>query len=198
MNLKSYLRGIGAGLIVAALLMGISKPAVPTQTKVDNTTLLEASVSKNTTEEVRFSVSKEEKGSQPLIVKEETVSDVSENTVTEPVEEKKSEEAVVKEQETAEPVSDTDIVTPPSIDPMPENDTGFETNGDVVEIRVIKGDSSVSVSRRLYEAGLVESAVEFDKYLCANGYDKFICVGTFEIYEGSDFETIAKIISRRK
>ena len=68
---------------------------------------------------------------------------------------------------------------------------------DGATITVIRGDSSVSVARRLYEAGLVESAVEFDKYLCDNGYDKVISVGTYDIHYGMDFADIAKLITRR-
>lgn len=50
----------------------------------------------------------------------------------------------------------------------------------------------------MFEAGLVESAVEFDKFLCSNGYDHSISVGTYEIEYGLDFETMAKIITRRQ
>ena len=63
---------------------------------------------------------------------------------------------------------------------------------------VMRGDSSVRVARHLFEAGMVESAVEFDKYLCQNGYDHSISVGTYEIAYGLDFETMAKIITRRR
>ena len=56
---------------------------------------------------------------------------------------------------------------------------------------------SVSVARRIYEAGLVESAVEFDKYLCDNGYDKVISVGTYNIEYGMDFDEIARVITRK-
>ena len=65
-------------------------------------------------------------------------------------------------------------------------------------ISIYKGDSSVTVSRRMYEAGLIESAVEFDQFLCENGYDKYLCVGDYDILVGLDFDTMAKIITRRK
>ena len=97
----------------------------------------------------------------------------------------------------AEPDAPPEPEGPPAIDPMPEDETGYVTNGETVVIKVIKGDSSVSVSRRVFEAGLVESAVEFDRYLCDNHYDKSISVGEYEIAIGADFETIAKIITRR-
>ncbi len=67
----------------------------------------------------------------------------------------------------------------------------------LAEFSVMRGDSSVRVARHMFEAGLVESAVEFDEFLCKNGYDHSISVGTYEIPYGLDFETMAKIITRR-
>jgi len=46
-------------------------------------------------------------------------------------------------------------------------------------------------------AGLVESAAEFDEYLCNNGYDKILSTGTHKIKENSTYEEIAKALSGR-
>ena len=82
------------------------------------------------------------------------------------------------------------------INPLPEGEDGYVAGEETVKITIVRGDSSVSVSRRLFEAGLIESAVEFDQYLCNNGYDKRISVGNYEIPYGLDFEGIAKTIAR--
>jgi cell division protein YceG involved in septum cleavage len=66
----------------------------------------------------------------------------------------------------------------------------------MITIVIYSGDSSVAVSRRLEAAGLVPSAVRYDRYLCDNDYDKILRVGTYEIPEGADDETIAEIITR--
>jgi len=58
-----------------------------------------------------------------------------------------------------------------------------------------KGYSSTKVARLLAEMGLVENADEYDKFLCRNGYDSKICVGTFKIPAGSTKEEIARIIT---
>lgn len=71
-------------------------------------------------------------------------------------------------------------------------------NAEMITIVVKKGDSSVSVSKDLAEAGLVEGAATFDKYLCANGYDKKISVGTYHIPMGASEEDIAKVITGKK
>lgn len=194
MNLKSYLRGIGAGLIVAALVMGAATPKTAKAVSEPSKETLVETVKKNeeakTAEEnvVIASIPEapavnEVPAGEPSL---DTKEDVSENVPEVEVPD-------VSESDTEQ----EEEITPPSIDPMPEDETGFTTDGQMVEIQIVRGDSSVSVSRRMFEAGLVESAVEFDKYLCENHYDKYISVGTYEIEMGSDFETMAEIISHR-
>lgn len=60
------------------------------------------------------------------------------------------------------------------------------------------GQSSYGVSKSLVEAGLVEDASDFDRYLEDNGYSKRISTGTYEIPVGSTEEEIAKIITRSR
>ena len=52
--------------------------------------------------------------------------------------------------------------------------------------------SSESAALAVKNAGLVESDTEFNKYLCSEGYDKRLRVGSFDIPKDADFETIAK------
>jgi len=79
-----------------------------------------------------------------------------------------------------------------------ENNTQQTGESGVVSITVYRGYSSYPVAKLLAEAGLVESATGYDAYLCANGYDKRISVGTFEISVGSSEEEIAKLITGQK
>ena len=79
-----------------------------------------------------------------------------------------------------------------------ENNTQRTGESGVISITVYRGYSSYTVAKLLAEAGLVESATGYDAYLCANGYDKRISVGTFEISVGSSEEEIAKLITGQK
>ena len=72
------------------------------------------------------------------------------------------------------------------------NDNKSVSTGETVKVEVNSGMSSESVAAAVMKAGLVESDTEFNKYLCENGYDKRLRVGSFEIQKGSDFETISK------
>lgn len=190
-------------MIMTALIMSVANPGKAGEVIEKKETLLEASAasekgSASGNEAISGNVNNntgniseketEESGSQRK-------ADVSEASVTVSVSENEAGVVTDISDETSD-VSDN-MITPPTIDPLPKGDEGFTVEGDVIEIKVISGDSSVSVSRRLFEAGLVESAVEFDKFLCENGYDKLIRVGTFTITEGSDFETIAHSLTGR-
>ena len=70
--------------------------------------------------------------------------------------------------------------------------------GRSVTLEVRRGDSSVAVARRAAEAGLVSSAADFDVFLCRNGYDKRISVGSYEIIEGMTEKEIADIITKSR
>lgn len=204
MKLKSYLRGIGAGMIVAALIMGIAAPKgnakapEPEQKQtllesVQDISAKDADASSNASDG-QESVSEGE-GVRVVSVPSPSSTETGSEPEDTSQEGGKTEFVDVSE---AEPETAPEPEGPPAIDPMPEDETGYVSNGETVVIKVIKGDSSVSVSRRIFEAGLVESAVEFDRYLCDNHYDKSISVGEYEIAIGADFETIAKTITRRK
>ncbi|MDO4189818.1 MAG: hypothetical protein Q4D29_12615, partial [Lachnospiraceae bacterium] len=68
-------------------------------------------------------------------------------------------------------------------------------SGKAYTLRVEKGYSSDKVAKILEDAGVVNSAASFDKYLCSNGYDHRISVGTYQIPAGADYGTIAKMIT---
>lgn len=69
---------------------------------------------------------------------------------------------------------------------------------EIITFEVYQGDTSVSVSRRAKEMGLVESAADFDVFLCQNGYDKRISIGTYEITVGATEKEIADIVTESR
>ena len=62
-------------------------------------------------------------------------------------------------------------------------------------ITVGSGDGSYSVSKKLADVGAIESAGDFDTYLCNNGYDKKIRTGTYTIPANASEEQMARIIT---
>ncbi len=82
----------------------------------------------------------------------------------------------------------------PTASPTPQPAASLAPAGDVVTLVINRGESSVTVSKNLEELGLVEDYWAFDRYLCENGFDHSIGTGTYEIPLGTAEEEIARII----
>ena len=74
-----------------------------------------------------------------------------------------------------------------------------ETTSEFPKVLIISsGEGSYTVSKKLAELGVVESATDFDSYLCEHGYDKKIRAGTYTIPVGATDEQMAKIVTGSK
>lgn len=192
MKLKYYLRGLGIGMIVTALILGISfshRQGQETQIltddqireraeqlgMVDSSELTLAALQNSVQQQAQENTEKTEASPEPET--EETT------TTSEP-------ENTMEPETTAAPENTVE----PEATPQPETIAASEAS-QTVTVTVKKGASSGSVSSRLQEAGLVEDAKTFDNYLCNNGYSRSINPGTYEIVPGTSEEEIAKIIT---
>jgi hypothetical protein len=66
-----------------------------------------------------------------------------------------------------------------------------------IDIIVSSGDDSGKVSRKLYNAGIVDSASEYDAFLMQHGYDKKISVGTKTINITDTWQEIAEKLTSK-
>lgn len=175
MKLKYYLRGLGIGMIVTALILGISfshRQGQETQTLTDD--------------QIR------ERAEQlGMVDSSELTLAALQNSVQQQAQENTEKTEASPEPETEEAMTTT---SEPEATPQPETIVASEA-AQTVTVTVKKGASSGSVSSRLQEAGLVEDAKTFDNYLCNNGYSRSINPGTYEIVPGTSEEEIAKIIT---
>lgn len=69
--------------------------------------------------------------------------------------------------------------------------------GDVIEIVIASGDDSGTVARKLYNAGLIENASEYDAYLMQHGYDKRLSTGNKMISLSDGWQEIAEKITSK-
>ena len=210
MKLKYYLRGLGIGMIVTALILGISFSNRQDQTSqimtddqireraaelgmVDSSELTLAALqnsekqpTEGTPEETTQTQEQNNIEAEPeTTVPAETQATVEPETTQEP-------------EATAEP--EPEKTAEPEMTAAPETTAEQEVTEapqrtQTASITIQRGDDSGSASRRLYEAGLVENAKAFDNYLCNNGYSRSINPGTYEIAPGTSEEEIAKIIT---
>ena len=202
MKLKYYLRGLGIGMIVTALILGISF-----SNRQDQTSQI------MTDDQIR-----ERAAELGMVDSSELTLAALQNSAKQPTEGTPEETTQTQEQNNieAEPETTVPAETQATVEPEttqeseattePEKTAGPETTAEpevteapqrtqTASITIQRGDDSGSVSRWLYEAGLVENAKAFDNYLCNNGYSRSINPGTYEIAPGTSEEEIAKIIT---
>lgn len=68
--------------------------------------------------------------------------------------------------------------------------------GDTVEIVIVSGDDSGTVARKLYNAGLIENADEYNSFLVQHKYDRRLSTGTKTISLSDSWQEIADKITR--
>lgn len=204
MKLKYYLRGLGIGMIVTALILGISFSNRQDQTSQimtdDQIRERAAELGMVDSSELTLAALQNSEKQPTEGTPEETTQTQEQNNI-----EVEPETTVPAEtQATVEP--ETTQESEATTEPEPEKTVGPETTAEpevteapqrtqTASITIQRGDDSGSASRRLYEAGLVENAKAFDNYLCNNGYSRSINPGTYEIAPGTSEEEIAKIIT---
>lgn len=190
MKLKYYLRGLGIGMIVTALILGISF-----SNRQDQTSQI------MTDDQIR-----ERAAELGMVDSSELTLAALQNSEKQPTEGTPEETTQTQEQNNIEAELETTQESEATTEPEPEKTVGPETTAEpevteapqrtqTASITIQRGDDSGSASRRLYEAGLVENAKAFDNYLCNNGYSRSINPGTYEIAPGTSEEEIAKIIT---
>ena len=206
MKLKYYLRGLGIGVFVSVLIVGLASGRQKMTdeeviARAKELGMVESMVLSNMNNPQQGSVSagngqvnstEETEPEQTLPIESEPIE--SEPVESEPVETEPIEtEPVETEPVETEPVESEPVETEP-IETKPVETTPV---GETVTITIRSGESSVTVSKTLEAAGLVENASAYDRFLCENGYDRKIRVGSYEIPVGASEEEIAEIIAGR-
>ena len=181
MKLRYYLRGLGIGIFVTALILSItSEPAKPlTDAEIRAKALTLGMVDGE-------SRTLSNSGSEPASAKDQAQPSKTPEGSESPA---PSESPVSSES----PVPSESPVS--SENPVPSASPSKEPQKGTVTIRIVRGDGSYTVSRRLEEAGLVDSAREFDAYLAEQGYDKSVRTGTYEIPADATWKEIADMIA---
>lgn len=227
-----YLRGLGLGMIVTALVLSFG-------VKSENKTMTDAEVRARAkelgmveeSEKLKDAVSKEavngeeaaavvtdsanenepaEEVTEPNEVKadgtdksEEPVEDKKpeatkddagkpEEVIEEPIKESSQEEKVEDDKDAAEIDNKKEEIKEAARDEKKSED---DKSKKPYSLKIERGYSSDRVAGILEDAGVIDNAAAFDRYLCSNGYDKRISVGSYQIPKGADYSTVAKLIT---
>ena len=218
MNLKYYLRGLGIGIIVTALIMGIvtggKGRSLSDEEIIKRAEQLGMTMESDVLSEALPEAEEEEAPMQEdASAQAELQDNAMENGEQDPQnaeaapQEEEAEEGTEQQTEESIPDEEAEESLPEEsqqdgtegADTAPEGEALQEADDQAekeIPISISGGEGSMSVCRKLQEAGLVASASEFDTFLCQNGYDKKLKAGDFEIPEQADPEQIARILCR--
>lgn len=233
MKLKYYLRGLGIGIVVTAIIMSFTKkPEELTDAEIKiraaKLGMVEENVladiaknnQKNTIdlkqdakEAEENTVKAEEKtDNTPEAETADNMTEAEENIENSPnttdVESEPTDTTVEIGTEPADTTIETekeptdtiveigaesemqDMILEPEVNGIGEQGT-VES---YIVITIEAGNGSEVVCQKLFEAGLVNSPVEYNRYLMENGYDKKLRSGNHEIPAGASEEEMAKIL----
>lgn len=195
MKMKYYMRGLGIGIIVTALLMGVALSG--RKESMTDEEIRQRALEMGMVEE-DGGVLADDLGTEETETPEDGNQTISENETVgaaDPVGQEELSEP--EEQETVQDdLSGTDetAAEPSAQEPSVTEPSAMEE--DSVTIVVYSGDGSRRVADRLKEAGVIEDAEAFDVFLCQNGYDKRIAAGEHEIPAGATGQEIAEALTR--
>ena len=172
MKIKSFIRGMGCGIIIASLVILLTlykyvyfkndskKNSDGKKVKTENITCSSNDVIKETKEEINKDTEK----------KEETTA-------------KDNKEVTKKEETTKEETTEQETTIQETTE-----------SGDKVTIEISKGTSSDDAAKVLKEAGLIDDEKAFDDFMKENNYESKLKIGSYSIEKGADFEQIAQKI----
>ena len=196
MKLKYYLRGLGIGIFVTALIMTIAssgKGAMTDEEVIRRATELGMVTSSKTL------ISQQQEES---LTETERPVEVTQAPTPEPVEETMQpsvEEPTDAPQESSEERQESEPTEVPTDEPVAESEeepADTPQPGESVTLTVYSGEHSATVAKRMEELGLIDDYLDFDDYLCDNGYSRFVNSGIYKIKPGLSYEELAKIITR--
>lgn len=189
MKAKYILRGLGLGMIITAVVMGAYTKSAVADARVEALReygLGEEAKLAETLVDVENNKDKDE---------ESAVLDTSEDAAAVQGEEI-PEPAVSSWPDAAEDEQQESQETGQSAEPQEAGEIVDGQSG-TITIEISRGDDSGTVARKLYNAGLVENAAEYDAFLMQHGYDKRLNTGTKIINATDSWKDIAEKLVKK-
>lgn len=211
-RLKYYLRALGVGIVVTALLMGYSQRGQAQMTdeeilaRAAELGMTELATATPKPDESLLSAANQAARPTPSPGAQPTASPAADSAEQPTASPAAQPTAAPKVDSTASPVADSAVQPAATSTAAPKADSTASPvtvptvapDGEVVTLVINRGESSVTVSKSLQALGLVEDYREYDRFLCDNGYDHSISTGTYEIPLGVTDEEIARIITKKR
>ena len=180
MKLKYYLRGLGIGILVTAVIMGVTQGS------------RKETLSDREIRERAAALGMVEPGNS--LADLEAAETPAATEIPEAIETPVATE-IPEAIET--PAATEALAATPEVTARPTQKPAEEEEGSSYTFEIQAGDSSYQVAYRLQQAGLVADARDFDNYLCSKEYDRKLKTGSYEIPETATEEEISEILCGR-
>ena len=192
MKLKYYLRGLGIGILVTAVIMGVTQGS--RKETLSDREIRERAAALGMVEPGN-SLADLEAAETPAATE---IPEAIETPVATEIPEAIETPAATETPEAAETPAATEApAATPEVTARPTQKPAEEEGGSSYTFEIQAGDSSYQVAYRLQQAGLVADARDFDNYLCSKGYDRKLKTGSYEIPETATEEEISEILCGR-
>lgn len=183
MKLKYYLRGLGVGIVVTAIILTIANHL---GNKMSDEDIIKRAGKLGM-------VMKEDESLFPPTEPETTTPEPTSPVTTEP-----DTTAVKPEESGTTPVpTEPETTTPEPATSAPTEPETPEVIIHTATITVTSGMYSEAVSQKLEEAGIISNWREFNEYLTGNGYAERLQTGTHSFNSGMSFNEMAEILVSR-
>ena len=192
MKLKYYLRGLGIGILVTAVIMGVTQGS--RKETLSDREIRERAAALGMVEPGNSLADLEAAETPAATEIPEAIETPAATETPETIETP----AATETPEAAETPAATEApAATPEVTSRPTQKPAEEEEGSSYTFEIQAGDSSYQVAYRLQQAGLVADARDFDNYLCAKGYDRKLKTGSYEIPETATEEEISEILCGR-
>ncbi len=178
MRLKMFMRGVGAGILLATIVLFAAY-------KTNINTISDEEIIKQAKELGMVEAGKED-DKLSSVLENSKATEASEEITTEAKAATEITTETTNEETTTEEVSTTEAKA--------TTEEAAVKKGAKVGFTINKGMTSTSVAKILESQGVITDYADFDKYLEDNGYASKISTGTFEVQVGNTYEEIAKIL----
>lgn len=188
MRLKYYLRGIGVGIVITTFLFMILLSFNKNNEEQLNTVI-------GDTESKTVAEYENGESNQADITKPEETPQPNPDVLPEETPQPNPDVLPVEEPQPEEPQQPNSDVLPEET-PQPEEPNPADSS-EKVRFVISGGEYSDVICRKLKEAGLIDDAEAYNKFLVEEDYDNYINPGVYDIPKNATYEEIAVLLTTK-
>ena len=188
MRLKYYLRGIGVGIVITTFLFMILLSFNKNNEEQLNTVI-------GDTESKTVAEYENGESNQADITKPEETPQPNPDVLPEETPQPNPDVLPVEEPQPEEPQQPNSDVLPEET-PQPEEPNPADSS-EKLRFVISGGEYSDVICRKLKEAGLIDDAEAYNKFLVEEDYDNYINPGVYDIPKNATYEEIAVLLTTK-